>query len=1070
MTHCPDCGEPLPPDAPGGNCPTCLLNLALPPAEPTSAPAPAGPATRRFGDFELLEEIGAGGMGTVYRARQISLNRIVALKLIRTGQLASEQEVRRFKLEAEATAGLDHPHIVPVYEVGEHVGWHYFAMRFVEGQSLANRIASSQPGRSRREEAQTSDETAPVQAPRSRGRESAPSAKDRDQRRLTSAATRDFGSTPPLTQREAAALLAKTARAVHYAHQHGILHRDLKPSNLLLDTAGEPQVTDFGLAKHLDASQPSALNPHLTLTGQMLGTPAYMAPEQAQGGAKRLTTAADVYSLGVILYELLTGRPPFLADTPLATLRAVVEQEPVPPSKVPRTEPRTPGQSLPDRSAAQGRVNRKSKIVNPIDRDLETICLRCLEKNPDRRYRSAEALAEELDRWLRHEPIHARPSSVWMRTGKWARRRPAVAAAITLLVLGTTISTWQAIRATRAQRQAESAATQARMIVDFLDRLSASVAPDRSPTTLSETIAQTASQLLAGMSNQPQFEAQFRGLVGKFHLTLGDLSKAEEMAREAMAMERRLAENPSHDVATAARNLAIVLQRVSKLPEAESLARESVAIRRRLLGDQHPEVGESLHTLGQVLLHAGKPQEAESVTREALAIKRQRVAAEDGTTANLLANLAVMLEKGGKLDEAETLHHEALAMKRKLLGNENADVALSLNNLAVVFEKQGKLAEAETLHREALALRRKLLGDEAPEIATSLNNLAVVLGKQGKLAETEHALREALAIQRKVLRSDHPDLAAYLYNLAYIMAKQGKLDEAVPLFRESLAMRRKLLGDTHPDVAVFLHTMARLLAGQGRLREAEEFCADGLDHTAPQGMTLAGLLELRGHLRARRGLWAAAFADFAESSRLNPEDQATWYYRATLLVQTGDQPGYSRCCQTMLERDGSSTNLAIAMRTAKACLLLPAAAGVDLAAVARLAEFCVTAGKESVNLATFQALQGLADYRQGKFDQAVEWSTKALAQAGTNHLRDAQARAVLAMAQQASGQTEPARAALSQATELADARLPELGSDELGPDWHNWIVARALLAEAATRVAAPPIQADTPQRRPGGNN
>jgi TolB-like protein/Flp pilus assembly protein TadD len=365
---CPKCGAEIFPDAAEGLCTACLLEtglgLSTEAATEVNDSAQADEYMRinrnlvrtrnvapykartpvSLGDYELLEEIGCGGQGVVYRARQKSLNRTVALKVLSTGHWTKQPRLKRFRLEAETAASLDNPNIVPIYEIGECDGSCYFSMKLVEGAPLDQLVRR---------------ELLPI--------------------------------------RRTAELIANVARAVHYAHQRGILHRDIKPGNILVDAKGEPHLTDFGLARLTETEST------VTRTIETLGTPSYMAPEQALGNNNQLTSATDVYGLGAVLYHLLTGHPPFAGGTTYNTIRLLLE-----------TEPRQP------------------RLWNTkIDRDLTTICLKCLEKDPQRRYSSALALAKDLDRWLKHEPIYARHAGIFSRGNKWMRRNPTT----TLLLL-----------------------------------------------------------------------------------------------------------------------------------------------------------------------------------------------------------------------------------------------------------------------------------------------------------------------------------------------------------------------------------------------------------------------------------------------------------------------------------------------------------------------------------------------------------------------------------------------------------------------------------------------------------
>jgi len=425
IRNCQNCGVALGADAVRGHCPICLLSMIE--REPAGATlqSEVPEHLRWFGDYELLEQIARGGMGVVYRARQRSLHRIVAVKMILAGEFAQPAFVQRFKAEAQAAASLRHPHIVTVHEVGEQDGQHYFSMEYIDGGNLAELVRSQ-----------------------------------------------------PLPANTAARYLRAIAEAVEFAHQRGILHRDLKPSNILIDPFDEPRITDFGLARRLTGDA------ELTLTGQTLGSPGYMSPEQVAARRGDLGPATDIYSLGAVLYHLLTGRPPFQADTLSAILLQVRDAEPVSP-----------------------------RLLNPgTPRDLETICLKCLEKDPSHRYASAAELAEELTRFLRQEPIRARPAPLAEKAFRWCRRRPALAALTLALFLAVGIGFFgvlsQWTRAERHRERVERSEQVTRLNLYAADMSAAALAVDRGDFGLARVLLD-AHVPGAGMKDLRGFEWYF---------------------------------------------------------------------------------------------------------------------------------------------------------------------------------------------------------------------------------------------------------------------------------------------------------------------------------------------------------------------------------------------------------------------------------------------------------------------------------------------------------------------------------------------------------------------------------
>jgi tetratricopeptide (TPR) repeat protein len=713
-------------------------------------------------------------MGVVYKARQVALDRLVAVKMIRDAQGADADLRERFRTEAQAVARLQHPHVVQIHEVGEYRSLPFFSMEFCAGGSLLDQLDGT-----------------PWEAPR------------------------------------AAQLIQTLAGAMQAAHHARIVHRDLKPANVLLTADGTPKVTDFGLAKKIDEQGQ-------TQTGAILGTPSYMAPEQAGARAAAVGPAADVYALGVILYELLTGRPPFKAATSLDTIWQVLHQEPVP---VRRLQPQVP-------------------------RDLETICLTCLRKEPGRRYATAGALADDLGRFLRGEPIRARPTGRLERALKWARRRPALAglaAACLVAVLSAAGAVvWHGVEMQRAnedlrleKRRAEEAAAEARQnaantqtFAGFLAQIFESSealglrsygfysgSQKATDLTARQILAQGARLVREQLSGQPAYQATMLDTLGNAYRSLGQYDEAKALLAEGLEIRRRVLGEDHPDTATSWFHQGWLQHDLGDYAGAEQLYEKALAVRSKHLGADHPLVADVLFNLGWLHSHQlPDPQpslerslKAEQLFREVLRIRRaQPVQVPKEIGFAQLALAAVLLGRGDHDLEAAALIAQAGDIFRN--PDERPDKAANALMLFMAAERARQkrdFAQAEALHRQVLDIARRELGEEHPLTGLVLGNFAGLLRQRGDMENAERALRQALDIGRRSPLRWHPAMADAIKQLADHVKDRDGGKEAEQLYREALRIARYRLPRDHPRCVEITSKLAELLRKQGRSQEAE---------------------------------------------------------------------------------------------------------------------------------------------------------------------------------------------------------------------------------------------------------
>ncbi|HBI42807.1 MAG TPA: hypothetical protein DDY78_08105, partial [Planctomycetales bacterium] len=749
-------------------------------AAPSASALVAAPSMIRVPGYEILGELGRGGMGVVYKARQLGLNRLVAIKMILSGDYAAAGDLARFRLEAEAVAKLQHPNIVQVYAIDEVDGKPYFCLEFVNGGPLQKKFAGN-----------------------------------------------------PQPPRQAAHLIEKLAEAMEYAHQRHIVHRDLKPANVLLTETGDPKVADFGLAKRLDEQDSQ------TQTGSILGTPSYMAPEQAQGNTRDVGPGADIYSLGAILYEALVGRPPFKGETVLDTLELVRSQEPVSPS---RLQPKIP-------------------------RDLETICLKCLQKDPKNRYLSSGALAEDLRRFRKGEPILARPTPAWERAWKWARRRPLAAAlvgvsilfALSLAVGGVAFGKYEQLQVAekgrlmdnekRAHERAEHNFDSARSAVDEMltsvgqQRLAYEPRMEKVRRDLLTKALRFQERFLKEKSDDPEI----RDETGRAYARVGDI---QEMLGEHEAAELSygsgrtfLAELNTQfptnvrycqDLATCVNNLGQLLKSAGRTPEAEQALREALGLRQKLADEQHDEedrreLATVADNLGVLLLGEGRYAEADTLLQQSVGLFDELAAAstEPAYQQNLARgrnNLGLLLAAVGRPDEAEQTFRQALDVLSGLAKNYpnvpdyRQELAVSYNHLGNLWRDTNP-AKSESFYLQSLGLRDRLVADfpttpiYRQEQAASYHSLGFVRQAAGRGEEAEKAYGQALTIEEK-LAADYPSVPDYSFELAGSYNNRGillqtthRLPEAEKVYGKALTLLEKLAAK-HPESPAYQQELA----------------------------------------------------------------------------------------------------------------------------------------------------------------------------------------------------------------------------------------------------------------------
>jgi serine/threonine protein kinase/tetratricopeptide (TPR) repeat protein len=696
-----------------------------------------------IGPYRLVQMLAVGGMGEVWRAEQTEpFHRTVALKLIKAG-MDTRAVVARFESERQALALMEHPNIAKVFDAGTTpVGRPYFVMEYVPGLAIT-----------------------------------------------------DYCDKHKLTIKERLALFMQVCEGVQHAHQKGVIHRDLKPSNVLveeLDSKAVPKIIDFGLAKAM--GQRLTEMTMFTEVGGMVGTPDYMSPEQADRNERNIDTRTDVYSLGVILYELLVGALPFgsqelRAAGVEAMLQKVRQEEPLRPS----TKLRTLGQSSKD-SAVKRREEPES-LQRHLRGELDWITMKALDKERTRRYGSPAELAADIERHLHDQPVLAGPPSASYRASKFVRRHRfgvgVAAAALLLLVTFAITMALQARRIAKERDRANREAETSKRVSEFMTNMFKVSDPGQArgnSVTAREILDKASKEIRAGLSTDPEVQAQMMHVMGGVYDNLG------------------------------------------LYPQAQSLFTDAVETRRHVLGAENRKTLQSMSRLSGVLREQGNYAQAEQLQRDALATQLRTLGTEDPDTLDSMSQLASILYSEARYGEAEKYGRTALDSQRRILGAEHASTLWSMDVLASVYSDEGRLADAEKLFAEGLAIRRRVLGPDHPDTLSLMDGYATTLAQEHHNDEAEKLLRETLSVRSRVLGPDHRDTLMSMNNLANMLFVEARYNEAERLERETLDLQRRVLGPNHPDTAMSIYNLGGIALHKGKRDEALSLLREAVDH------------------------------------------------------------------------------------------------------------------------------------------------------------------------------------------------------------------------------------------------